>query len=199
MIEATTSLSVLHGARGSGGWIGHDRFDDAHAVRAVRFRPATSASFSAEASTDIAMPTRRDAETTDTMLTRVWSLGREEDFQDGVTSRFSRELETTVRDRGVDCVLAIHAAMISGRVPPGLLAEAFRWIGSMEEPATQSARRWLLEEALGDKDLRIRDGAVLGLQALGDPLSRRSLAEALARERVDLLRRSMGALLLELE
>ncbi|MHB0980543.1 MAG: hypothetical protein ACYC5Q_10840 [Thermoleophilia bacterium] len=116
-----------------------------------------------------------------------------------MTSRFSRELETTVRDRGIDCVLAIHAAMISGRVSPGLLAEAFRWIGSIEHPPTQSARRWLLQEALNHEGVRIRDGAVLGLQSLGDPLSRRSVTEALAREHVDLLRRSMGALLLELE
>ncbi len=67
-----------------------------------------------------------------------------------------------------------------GRTTGHVAAEVLRCAGEMRNEATREARRQLLERALESPSHVVRDGAVVGLSRLADPLAIPALAKARA-------------------
>lgn len=106
----------------------------------------------------------------------VMQLGHGTYFEDGIETAFSSKLLEAIRTGGSAFVEALHDFVMSGRADEEVAAEAFRWIGGMEDPRTHESRWRLLVSALRYPSLHLRDGAVMGLAAMGD---RRSVAHLL--------------------
>ncbi len=112
----------------------------------------------------------------------VFELAAGEDFEDGVETEFSRQLEKFVKDYGNVGIFSTRSAILKERFPEPYIAEALLWLGDMEHERTKNGRRLLLENALDSKSVFIRDAAVSGLSYLGDPKSIDRLSEALTEE-----------------
>jgi len=115
-------------------------------------------------------------------LETVFELAAGEDFEDGIETAFSRQLEKFVKDYGSVGILSIHLAISKELFSEPYIAEALLWLGDMEHERTKNTRRLLLENALDSKSVFIRDAAVSGLSYLGDPKSIVRLSEALTEE-----------------
>ncbi len=116
-------------------------------------------------------------------LRAFFAAGREEFFEDGMETEFSRRLVALI-DRYGDVAIEILADLILGeQVDSEVASEALRWIGQIENPLTQRQRRWLLERSLSSAHASIRDGAVLGLSFMDDPAAISSIARALEQEK----------------
>ena len=63
-----------------------------------------------------------------------------------------------------------------------MISESLRWIGKIANPQTHLARRKLLEKSLNLKSPIARDGAILGISFLDDPMSIPALKQAIQRE-----------------
>jgi hypothetical protein len=125
--------------------------------------------------------------------------GREEFFEDGMESRFSKGLISTIEKYYDLAIDAISDLILSEKVSPEVASEALRWIGKIEHNATYENRLHLLEQSLKCSSAKVRDGAILGLSFLNDFRAIGSIKEAIQKENIKLLRRNMGQVLEQLE
>lgn len=131
-------------------------------------------------------------------LVRLFLSAREEIFEDGMSSEFSKKLIQFIQMDGQAVVSVLADLILSGEVNVEVGAEALRWIGRMWDPATYESRRWLLERSLFSRSPRIRDGAALGLSSMSDPHAVQYLKIASEREEIDELRADLEQILSDL-
>jgi len=129
----------------------------------------------------------------------MFSIARDEEFEDGMETQFSKDLKQVIRTTGQAAVNALSELIPTGRVNIEVCSEALRWIGRMDDPATYESRRWLLERCLSSNFPRIRDGALLGLSAMNDPDAIQYLHFAIQHEEINELKEDFEQVLRDLE
>ncbi|MGB0383434.1 MAG: HEAT repeat domain-containing protein [Ardenticatenaceae bacterium] len=128
----------------------------------------------------------------------LFAAAKEEVFEDGYESQFSRQLISLVERYGEQAIEPIIRLIVNEQVNPEVAAEALRWLGEIEEPLSRSSRRWLLERTLYSSSSRVRDGAILGLASLDDPHAIPYLRQAIEQESCPELREDMEQVLEQL-
>jgi len=124
-------------------------------------------------------------------LERLFASAREEVFEDGMDSFFSRDLQSQLSLYG-DVALEMIWHLIWKRpnpLSPTVIGETLRWVGRMEEKYLH--QRALLEKCLEHESHYVRDGAILGLASLDDPKAIGALRRAQEREPSGLLGESI--------
>jgi hypothetical protein len=124
---------------------------------------------------------------------------KDEIFEDGMESEFSKGLTALIRKYGNDALAELAYFIVYEKASPEVTGEALRWLGLMDHPLSYHWRLWLLERSLSSRSARIRDGAVLGLAFLDDPDAVPYLRQAVDREPVKELRADMEQVLAQLE
>jgi len=135
----------------------------------------------------------------DRQIADSFEAAKEQIFEDGRESEFSRALMRLVNEYSVDAVAGLANLIIEEKVNPEIAAEALRWLGQIDHPASYLLRRWLLERSLHCSSARVRDGATLGLAFLDDPHAITYLRQAIEQEQVPELRADMEQVLMQLE
>lgn|SRR5574341_618286 len=129
----------------------------------------------------------------------IFGNAKEEIFEDGMESGFSRNLSDFIVSFGHSAMEAIIPLMLSERTNTEVASEAFRILGRLNHKTTYRDRLWLLERGLYSASARVRDGAILGLAFLNDPLAIAPLKSAIERELNLELRKDMEQILAQLE
>jgi HEAT repeat protein len=122
-----------------------------------------------------------------------------EDFEDGMESEFISELISNVRIHGTKAIEAIRRIILEQNVMPQVAFEALRWLGRVAHPESYRSRLFFLETCLDSPCRLVRDGAALGLASMKDIHAIPSLREAIAREKIQDLRKDMETVLVRLE
>lgn len=135
----------------------------------------------------------------DLEIRRLFWQAREQVFEDGMESEFSKELISLVRRYGNAAMEVLTHLIVNGKVNAEAASEALRWLGRMDHPASYRYRLWLLERSLLSSAARIRDGASLGLASLDDPHAIPHLKKAIGQEQYAELREDMEQVLAQLE
>ena len=104
-------------------------------------------------------------------LQRIFFAAREEVFEDGMDSVFSRRLVNFMERHSRLGIDILSDLLILGHVNAEVAGEALRHVGHIEHVPTRLERRRLLERCLFDASARVRDGAILGLASMDDPES----------------------------
>jgi len=128
----------------------------------------------------------------------LFAAGKEEVFRDGVETAFSRGLIARIEKFGNIAIIILTDLIVGEQVHPEVAGEALRWIGRIDNPPTYNDRRQLLEYSLSSPSPTIRDGALLGLASLDDPVSIPVLEKAVEQERIKELRQDMQQALKQL-
>jgi len=111
------------------------------------------------------------------------TFAREEWFEDGVESKFSRALSTLLYAYGDAAVAAVERYLGSPDINTEIAVEAAQWLGDVDHPASRDYRKALLEKTLLHAPTsRLRHGAATGLAAIDDPSSYPIVLEARTRE-----------------
>lgn len=131
-------------------------------------------------------------------LRELFAAAKEEVFEDGYESEFSKQLVSLVPRYGDDAMEPIIRLIVNNQVNPEVAAEALRWLGEMEDPVSRPSRLWLLERSLYSSSSRVRDGAILGLASLDDPHAIPYLRRAIEQEPCFELREDMEQVLEQL-
>ena len=121
------------------------------------------------------------------------------ELEDGMTGDLGEKIINLVK---VHKDLAIHllaAIIYSKQVPADALSHALRWIGRIKHDETFHERLWLLRNCLKSSSPIIRDGAALGLAALGSHQAIPSLRDAIKNEKLPNLRADLEQVLNQLE
>lgn len=129
----------------------------------------------------------------------MFVAAREEIFEDGFVSDFSRNLSGLTLDFGFEAVSAVVRRVLSDEEIPEVVAEALKTLGRIRHPSSYLERRWALERSLFSREPRVRDGAATGLAFMDDPHAMRVLAKAIEREPVSQLRKDLTRLRQQLE
>ena len=135
----------------------------------------------------------------DNLLSKILAAAREEIFEDGFVSQFSKGIQYLVEAYGDLAVQELAKQIIGGTVDAETASEALRWLGRTNHQASHQSRLWLLERSLFLPSLRIRDGAGLGLASLEDKSAIAYLKLAIQRERNESLRDDFQQVLSQLE
>jgi len=125
------------------------------------------------------------------MVRRAFAEAADEDFEDGMESRFSRQLARIVHEYGNDGMEVVTYTVLSTATCPRTADEALRALGRMQHAGTYLWRRWLLERSLRAPSRLIRDGAALGLASMGDSHAIPYLEEAVKSEECAELREDL--------
>lgn len=130
--------------------------------------------------------------------TSIFASAKEEFFEDGMESDFSRNLSEFIVSFGHSAMETIIPIILSERANTEVASEAFRVLGRLNHKTTYRDRLWLLERGLYSAFARVRDGAILGLAFLNDSLAIAPLKSAIERERIPELRKDMEQVLVQL-
>ena len=122
-----------------------------------------------------------------------------EELEDGMTGSLGSEVSVLVSRYGESAILAMASLISSGKIGPEVVSHTLRWIGRMNHPESFRRRLWLLKSCLLSPSAVVRDGAALGLAALGSRSAIPALRAAIQREPFRGLRRDMEQVLELLE
>jgi hypothetical protein len=132
------------------------------------------------------------------LMENLFSVARNEVFEDGMESQFSKDLVSLIWRHGQLAILEAARLIASEKVDPGVASEALKWIGRIKDKRTHSIRLWLLKRGLTSSSHQVRDGAGLGLSFLSDPAAISALEEAVEREQVSELRSDLNQVIEQL-
>jgi len=131
--------------------------------------------------------------------TALFASAKEQIFEDGMESDFSREIAEFITSYGRSAMEAIIGLILCGRINSEVVSEALRVIGRIDHVSTYRDRLWLLERGLYSSYARVRDGAIVGLAYLDDPIAIKPLGFAIEREQTPELRKDMEQVLSQLQ
>lgn len=114
-----------------------------------------------------------------------------EDFEDGTDSEFISELTAIIQAYGSHAVEVIRRIVFEQNLQPHLGFETLRWMGRVSHPESFRSRLFFLESCLGNPSRLMRDGAALGLVSMKDAHAIPYLHEAIAREKIEDLRKDL--------
>ena len=132
-------------------------------------------------------------------VSSIFINAKEEIFEDGMESNFSLDLSRFITSFGHSAMEVIIPIILSEYTNTEVASEAFRILGRINNKITYRDRLWLLERGLYNISARVRDGAILGLAFLNDPLAIAPLKAAIERENNADLRKDMEQILAQLE
>lgn len=135
----------------------------------------------------------------DKQANSIFAGAKEEIFEDGMESDFSRDLSNFIASFGHSAMEVIIPIVLSEQTNTDVASEAFRILGRLNHKITYRDRLWLLERGLYSTSARVRDGVILGLAFLNDSLAIAPLKSAIERERILELRKDMEQILAQLE
>lgn len=133
------------------------------------------------------------------LIAKLFRSAIGEEFEDGMESDFSRALASVLAVYGDQAVEAIAYLVVFEKANPEIAAEALKCLGSLNDPDTHSYRRWLLARSLRATSPTFRDGAIVGLAAMDDPVAIPALQNAAEDEQICELRQDMAMVLRQLE
>jgi hypothetical protein len=120
-------------------------------------------------------------------LRKLLEVGKDEIFEDGMESNFSKGLIQLILEHGNNAVSDLAYYIVYEKAKPELSAEALRWLGLIDHPGTYGFRLWVLERSLQSSQAPVRDAAALGLSFLDDPHAIPYLRRAIEKESVDMM------------
>lgn len=129
----------------------------------------------------------------------LFGAAKEEIFEGGMESEFSRGLVSLVKEYGKSAIGILARFIVYEQVNEETASEALRWLGQMDHPSSYNERLRLLEKCLRNSSARVRDAASLGLASLDDPHAIPRLKQAIQRETCAELREDMEQVLAQLE
>jgi len=148
----------------------------------------TSPSFGVPDSWD---PDESEVQRFEAILRRVFEKARDEEFENGMESQFSRSLSSIVV-RGSDiAVEAISRVLKDRKLDIEVSVETLHLIGLIEHGPTRSSRLSILTQYLQHENIRMRDSAYVGIADIDDPSAIPGLRKALDSESSELLRQTL--------
>lgn len=135
----------------------------------------------------------------DEKIEALFEAAKEQFFEDGMESDFSREFVSFIKKYGDAAMEAVASVIISEKGNAEIASEALRWMGLMDHPPSYRYRLWVLERSLICSSERVRDSAALGLAYFNDPDAIQHLKKAIEREQIPELREDMKQVLTQLE
>ena len=128
----------------------------------------------------------------------LFAAAEDEVFEDGMESGFSRRLTALVERHGDKAIKFAAGYLESEELDEEVAAETLRQLGHSKHESTYRSRLNLLVQGLSSGSAMVRDGAILGLASMDDPVVISDVEEAVKREQDPELREDMNDVLEQL-
>lgn len=124
---------------------------------------------------------------------------REEHFEDGMESKFSRTITRIFSKLGAEASVALSQIIGSSLTNVEIAGEALRWMSRVDDESTTFAREIVLRECLDNASISIRDGAISGLATMDATGLIPNLKARLEREPNEYIKKRISRILTHLE
>lgn len=112
----------------------------------------------------------------------IFRQAKNEVFEDGMHSNFSRALFSSIDEHGIMAVSAIESIINHHGISDRLVGETLRWLGHNEDDKTIQQRRAVIESfILNAYSISVLDDAICAVSYLEDSASIPALEKALQR------------------
>lgn len=123
------------------------------------------------------------------MIQIIFEVGKNEQFEDGMKSDFSRAFEYLIKNYQEDAIEILSDFLTSNRIDSDLLCETIRTLGNFKDDKTELSRFQILIFHLSHASPYIRDCASLALYDLESPNAIPYINKAIDREPYESLKR----------
>ena len=123
----------------------------------------------------------------------------DETFADGMNSVFGQKLERIILHYGNASIGALEQALQSSRCNVEIVEEALRLVGNMMDAKTHDRRLEFLEHELKSVNIRIRNAASIGLEALDAVRVIPDIQKAINCEKNQMLKTNLKMVLKQLQ
>ena len=123
----------------------------------------------------------------------------DEIFADGMNSVFGQKLEHIILHYGNASIGALEQALQSSHCNVEIAEEALRLVGNMMDAKTHDRRLEFLEHELKSTNIRIRNAASIGLEALDDIRAIPGIQKAINCEKSQRLKTNLEMVLKQLQ
>lgn len=134
-----------------------------------------------------------------TELEIIFGRAKEEKFEDGITSKFSTELNNYVLKNGKIGIEQLKNLINENKINFALVAEALKELGDIEDPITYEFRFKILLDGLSSSSHLVRDASALGLGKLEDPKAIPYLKDAAINEKNKNFRNNLELIIEDLQ
>lgn len=132
-------------------------------------------------------------------LDRLCSIVHDEQFEAGIESDFSRELQRTFAYNPIAVLQFLRTRLANNNTSPSVLAEILQWASRQDAIAIRALVVDLLSAGLRHTSPLVRDAAALGLAYLDESAAIPHLRRAIEREDTPELREDLEDLVHSLE
>ena len=115
-------------------------------------------------------------------LDNIIANAQNEVFYDGMDSVFSIRLHELVKEHGKIVIEDLHKRFIEGRLTGSVACESMIQCGHVEDKELEQEILHFAHHALQHKELAIRDGAMLAIASIDNPVMITHIREAVANE-----------------
>lgn len=129
---------------------------------------------------------------------QLCSAAKMEVFEYGMESDYSRKLAQFIDEFQGLAIETIADFLSNNKVDEEVAAETLRQMGHSEHTPTHIARQSLLVSSLTNRSLMVRDGAILGLASMDDPVVIPLVEQAVKTEPDPVICHNMKDLLIQL-
>ena len=147
-----------------------------------------------ESSPDLPIPRQVEEQ-----LDRLCQAALDEQFEVGIESRFSGDLQRLCVYHPIAVLRSLRARLLHGGTSPEVLSEILQWASRQEAGAIRSIVVELLSTGLHHASSLVRDAAATALACLDERAAVSHLRQALERETVPELREDLEDLVRSLE
>lgn len=120
-------------------------------------------------------------------------------FEHGMSNEFHHRLISAIQTYGAPAISAIGDLIFRKTTNPEVASMALQYLGGVEQPTTYIKRLTILVRALKHPSAEVKEGAVLGIDLMGEPAAIPYLIAAIEQERDLSLRKDMQVVLSQLK
>ena len=132
-------------------------------------------------------------------IENLFNDAKREIFVDGMNSTYTDKLRQIIIHYGNVSIGSLEQALLSDNSDIEIIEESLRLIGNITDDATYDRRLEFLEHMLKSPNVRVRDSASIGLEAMDDPSVIHSIEKAIDCEKCQTVKTNLEMTLKQLK
>ena len=133
------------------------------------------------------------------MIESLFDDAKREIFADGMDSTYTNKLRYIITHYGNISIGSLEQSLLSDNSNIEIIEESLRLVGNIDDDITYNCRLEFLKHMLKSSNVRIRDAALIGLEAMDDPSAIDNIEKAIDCEKSQIVKANLEMTLKQLK
>ena len=132
-------------------------------------------------------------------IENLFDDAKHEIFADGMDSTYTNKLRKIITRYGNTSIRSLEQSLLSDNSNIEIIEESLRLVGNIDDYVTYDRRLEFLKHMLKSSNVRIRDAALIGLEAMDDPSAIDNIEKAIDCEKSQIMKVNLEMTLKQLK